>query len=242
MKITLEKWLLFLGVLLFCLLAVPELEAMAADFSLYDISIPVGDETRYLTVEYIDGTATVSFTGFEPLSLSIPSRYSHFYVFRDYDNERLFVYFTSVAYYVEDQTYTTKKYGFPCLALSAVKYFEFCYSGTNAGYSYANPGDFNGAHKICTSESGISSALSSMMYYSNSDIYYGDTLVFQRPLPSPTPTPSLQQQFQTAVEMTNLEAVMTQVVGLAPLLIGLLITLFGFSKGLGLLSETLRKV
>lgn len=241
MNSTLEKWLFFLGVILFLWFLTPELDARAADFTLTDLPIFINGETKYLTVESIDGTATATLTGFESLSLSVPSRFQYFYVFTDLDSESVYVYFTSVPYSVIYTGYKSKEYGFDCLDLSCIRYFEFYVSGTFSGQAYANSGTSNSGFNLCTDESQIASDLRSKIFYSNTDIYYGDILVFQRPLPSPTPTPSLQQKLLTAVEKTNPGAVMmNQVVGLVPLLIGFAITLIGFSKALQTLFQVLR--
>lgn len=244
MKTTLEKWLFAVGVFLFVWFLVPELNASAAEQYYYE-------RGSIFITHTVDGNVhTFSGSGFNDVSFTLTDTYP--YIVCAWTNKGSFAVICPLTHPVVSLIDASSyDYGVPIIAQINYKgpYFSIetdhrvygnfkinsngSYLDSQITFSFFEPSDYM--------------SVSNSICYSSVDLYFDGTyenisdLVFQHPLP-PTPTPSLQQQFQTAVEMTNLEAVMNQVVGLAPLLIGLLITLISFSKGLGLLSETLRKV
>lgn len=252
MKTTLEKWLLFFGVLLFCWLVVPELEASAAEY-LVDCSEYGGG---VFTVEHtISGnTHTFSVDGYDDIVMTLTDEMKYIACYKFYKSGMVGVCIQIFKDY--DEGFGLNPPYLQCVSDKYNNYwawFEYSYP---VGFFYfdTSTGDLIRSYydSLRTKEyylgftqcNGSISYFENAFFYSNFDVYrnrmfYDSGLVFQRPLPTPTPSP--QQRFQTAVEMTNLEAVMIQVVGLAPLLIGLLTTLFGFSKGLRLLFQTLRQ-
>lgn len=252
MKTMLEKWLLFFGVLLFCLFVIPELKASAA----YSVDCSEYGGGAFEVNHTISGnTHTFSVDGYDDIVMTLNDEYPYIVCHRFYTSGKVGFCISQlqpIGYYTVsggaevDYPYL---YG---VADSSYVWYDFRYThpvgliyfDTSTGELISEYHDSLYTTKYYLGFTKISKSnpeYNNQFYYSNFDIYQsGGLILFRKPLP--TPTPSLQQQFQTAVEMTNLEAVMSQVVGLAPLLIGLLTTLIGFSKGLQLLFQTLRRV
>lgn len=251
MNSTLEKWLFFLGVILFLWFLVPETNASAAETSSYDIrdtktgnwytgcTYSIDGNIHTITVPDV-GTKTFDFAGCTEFMIFIPSSSWSVYILACDDSLRF------------DNSWDDdrQRYGFCWDASSTAFFYEIEINSGNFRItddssdlnSGTDPfGYITNCNNAESTEELITRFNTGQWILATEDIYHGGTLVFQRPLPSPTPTPSLQQQFQTAVMGTNLEAVMNQVVGLSPLLIGFLITLISFSKGLQLLSQILRR-
>lgn len=219
MKTTLEKWLLAVGVFLFVWFLVPELDASAAEVYQYNTidgtTIIHTVDGNVHTFAYSDST--------EPILQVDRTGFDYFAVCSVKSTSSLYSFYVICGLDVVFASHSGAK---------AVNFkgdiFRFNIPGTTVSsdsrhdsYVYLSVNDY-------------------IWHFADHDIYTKEgALVFQRPLPTPTPSP--QQQFQTAVEMTNLGAVMSQVVGLVPLLIGFLITLISFSKGLQLLSQILRR-
>lgn len=247
MNSTLEKWLFFLGVILFLWFLTPELDARASEtVGIYHVSNNGLDIVVTHTVDSSGLVHTFSCEGYSrDIVVTLDDTYKYL-VCAQFQNSSSFGFFVAACSNDFELNYNR-----PTGMSSEYWYFDD-YPGSGVG-SYGEFRYLSGASSISSfigSDSLYAKQLGydsfsvpvGSIFYSNYDIYsYDGILVFQRPLPSPTPTPSPQQRFLTAVEMTNLEAVMIQVVGLAPLLIGLLTTLFGFSKGLRLLFQTLRQ-
>ena len=249
MNSTLEKWLFFLGVILFLWFLAPELDARASEtVGIYHVSNNGLDIVVTHTVDSSGLVHTFSCEGYSrDIVVTLDDTYKYL-VCAQFQNSSSFGIFFAACngdYKLRHNRPTGMSY----------EYWHFDdYPGSGAG-TYGEFRYLSGASSISrfATDSGNSLYAKELgrdysivpvgsIFYSNYDIYsYNGILVFQRPLPSPTPTPSLQQKLLTAVEKTNPGAVMmNQVVGLVPLLIGFAITLIGFSKALQTLFQVLR--
>lgn len=248
MKKSLKNWLLAVGVFLFCLFLVPELKARADynytyHYDAYQVDIHLSDDN-------------VLFLSDQKNSVEMDlSAYNNILICQSGNSLYFFLYDApvSIGRYTGGGSLSSSYLTYFIFGSSNTKYFKCGGYDSSSGLSVSNIMSLSSGYE-CSNEyrfaviphsadfvTALIEELQSEIIHVSSDVYYENQLVFQRPLPSPTPTPSPQQRFLTAVEMTNLEAVMNQVVGLTPLLIGLLTTLFGFSKGLALLFQTLRQ-
>lgn len=258
MKTTLEKWLLAVGVFLFVWFLVPELKASAAVYTVDASDYGGGSFEVNHTVS--GNTHMFSVDGYEDIVMTLNDEYPYIVCHRFYTSGKVGFCISQL----QPISYHTVSGGlevdYPILdgvGGSSYYWYDFRYThpvgliyfDTSTGELISEYHDSLDTTKYYLGFTKISKSnpeYNNQFYYSNFDIYQsGGVMVFRKPLPTPTPTPaptmSLQQQFQTAVMETNLEAVMNQVVGLVPLLIGFLITLISFSKGLQLLSQILRR-